>query len=564
MRLVGPALALLLALTVPACSSKPAAPPQPPATATPPAAERAEDQPRDGGTLTFASLGDIVTLNPLFAQDTASGDLQQLLLARLYDLSPEGKLAVTENSLAAELPRVEDGGLRYTIKLKETPRWSDGKPVTADDVVFTFQMMANPEVGSPLLPYVDKVKEIKAVDPHTVEITMKEIYAPFELTALNVPVAPRHVLEGVAPRELQNHPYGKDLTRTVTNGPYRWAEWQQNQYHVLTRDPNFWGKKPHIEKVVYKVYADAQTMVQGLLSGDVDMATGIPVSLLGAVKAKEGLTVIEQPGPYYDYLGFNFNGENFPGGKSPFAGVKTRQAIAYAINRKGMVDSILQGHGSIINGPFLSSSWAYTPGSDVDYPYDPEKAKQLLAEDGWKPGPDGILRKDGQRFAFTLQYNAGNTRREQIAAVVQQNLKDVGIEVKIEPVEWSAWVEKNISPGKFQAVLLGWQLTPDPDAEPIFSSRYFPPSGQNIGWYRNERADRLWVEGYRTTDPAKRKQVYADLARELSTDLPYVFLMQRNEILGVSQRVRWKKEHAPVLSLPYGYFLRFVEYWVTD
>lgn len=564
MRLVGPALAMLLVLTVPACSGKPAAPSQPPAATSPPAAGRAEDQPRDGGTLTFASLGDIVTLNPLFAQDTASGDLQQLLFARLYDLSAEGKLAVTENSLAAELPRVEDGGRKYTIRLKETPRWSDGKPVTADDVVFTFRMMANPEVGSPLLPYFDKVKEIEAVDPRTVRITMKEIYAPFELTTLNMPVVPRHVFEGVAPRELRNHPYGKDLTRTVTNGPYRWAEWQQNQYHVLTRDANFWGKKPHVDKVVYKVYADAQTMVQGLLSGDADMATGIPVPLLGAVQAKDGLTVIEQPGPHYDYLGFNFNGENFPGGKSPFAGVKTRQAIAYAINRKGMVDSILQGHGSVINGPFLSSSWAYTPGSDVDYPYDPEKAKQLLAEDGWKPGPDGVLRKDGQRFAFTLQYNAGNTRREQMAAVVQQNLKDVGIEVKIEPVEWSAWLEKNIAPGKFQAVLLSWQVTPDPDAEPIFSSRYFPPSGQNVGWYKNERADQLWVEGYRTTDPAKRKQVYAALARELSTDLPYVFLMRRNEILGASRRVRWAKEHAPVLSLPYGYFLHFVDYWVTD
>lgn len=569
-RVVLLAAVMMLSLILAACGTGEQPPadqgstqPPAPTDSSQPAPEPAKDGPVDGGTLSYGTFAEIVTVNPLFIDDTSSGDLATWLYAPLFSLDSKGGIAADAHSLAAEMPQISADGKTYTIKLKTTPKWTDGTPVTADDVVFTFQAFANPEVGSTAISNFDKLASVKALDSHTVEMVLKDTYSPFETDSLLTPIIPAHVFKDVGPNEMQAHPYGKDLSATVTNGPYKWAEWEQNQHHLLLRDPNYWGPRPHIDQFIYKIYADQQTMVQALLTGDVDMITGIPTSLLDTVKAKAGVAVEEQPGPYYDYLGFNFDGQNFPGGKSPFAGVKTRQALYYAINRKGMVDSILKGHGELLDGPFLSTGWAYTEGAATSFPYDPAKARQLLADDGWTAGPDGILVKDGQKFSFTLQYNAGNARREQLCAVIQQNLKDVGIEVIIEPVEWSSWIENNIIPGKYQAIVLGWQLSIDPNAESIFSSKYYSPNGQNSGWYKNEKTDQLWVDGYLTADKDKRRQLYAEIAREFSADPPYVFLLSRNETLGRSAKIKWTEESAPVLSLPYGYFLHFQDWWIN-
>lgn len=519
--------------------------------------------PVDGGTLTMGTFADIVNLNPILINDTSSGDLASLLLASLYDVDAQGALVADDWALAAAMPQVSSDGKTYTIKLKETPKWSDGQPVTADDVVYTFKTIANPDVGAPGISSFDKVADSKAIDAHTVQITLKQVYAPFELNALTSPIAPAHVLKDVAPKEMQNNAYGKDQAKTVTDGPFKWAEAHQGQYYVLEKDPSYWGKKSHLDKFVYKVYANQQTAVQGLMNGDVDLIDSVPVNLLEAVKNKEGLKLAEQPSPAYDYLGFNFDGKNFPGGKSPFTGQKTRQAIAYALNRKGMVDSVLKGHGTLLDGPFLSNGWAYTEGAAVHYDYNVEKAKQLLADDGWKAGTDGILEKDGQKFEFKLQYNSGNARREQTCSIIQQNLKDVGIKVNIEPTEWSAFIQNNVNTGKFQAIDLGWQLSIDPDSESIFSAKYFPPAGQNSGWYKNDKLDQLWVDGYSTADKQQRKQVYAQVAKEISTDLPYVFLFQKNDSLAYSQKVHWATEDQPVLTLPYGYIFHLQSWWVA-
>ncbi|HEY8393887.1 MAG TPA: peptide-binding protein [Thermaerobacter sp.] len=513
--------------------------------------------------MTVGTISDIRTLNPLFIDDVPSQEVANLVLAPLYNFDRQGNVIVEDTSLAAELPEISEDGLTYTVKLKETAKWTDGRPVTAEDVAWTIQAFANPEVGSPAIASFDKVKEVKALDEHTVQITLKQVYAPFLYTLAELQPLPKHVFEGVGPKELQKHPYGTDPAKTVTSGPWKWTEWTQKQYVTLERNENYWGPEPNIDKVVFKVYADQNTLTQALLNGDVDIMTQIPVNNLEAVEGKPGIRVLEDAGPVYDYLGFNFNPDNFPGGFVPWASQKTRQAIAHALNRQGMVDSVLKGHGKLLNGPFLPGSWA-DAGTAVNFEYNVERAKQLLAEDGWKPGPDGILEKDGHKFEFTLETNAGNERREQVAAIIQQNLGEVGIKVNIETLEFSSWVENHLIPGKYQAVLIGWRLTLDPDAESIFSSKYFPPNGQNSGWYKNEEIDRLWVEGYSTVNQEERKRVYAELARKISEDLPYVFLYQQNIIAGFRERVQWKPEDQPALNLPDGWQYHITKWWLAD
>lgn len=526
--------------------------------------QAADGTPVDGGTLTWSTSSDIVTMNYFFINDTASQDVANLIFAYLYNVDPEGKLVADDAAIAAELPEISEDGKTYTIKLKDTPKWSDGKPLTADDVVFTYETFSNLEVGAPGYANFEKIESVKKIDDRTVQINLKTVFSPFETSALYIQIMPKHAFEGLEPSQYVKAEFGTDPKKTPTSGPYLWTEWKQKQSHTFTKWNDWWGtKKPHIDTIVYKVYADQNTEVQALVKGEVDVVSQIPVASLAAVEGKSGVKLIEGAGPVYDYLGFNFNPDNWPDGFVPFESIKARQAIAHALNRQGMVDSVLKGHGTLLNGPFLPGSWA-DAGTAVNYDYNPEKAKQLLAEDGWVMGSDGILEKDGHKFEFTLQFNTGNKRRESVGAVIQANLADVGIKVNLEPLDFSSWIENNINPGKFQAVLLGWSLSIDPDAESIFSSKFFPPAGQNSGWYKNEEIDDLWVKGYSTAVLEERQAVYAELAQKISTDLPYIFLYQQNIIVGLRDRVQFADEDKPVLSLPYGESRHMYYWWLAQ
>lgn len=527
---------------------------------TPPA-----DGPVDGGTITLSTFSDIVSLNPIYIQDTSSGDVANFVFAKLYDLNRNGDVTAEPWSIAAEAPEVSEDGKTYTVKLKEAAKWSDGQPITADDVIFTIDTIRNPETGAPGISQYDKVDKIEKIDDKTVKITLKQVYAPF-LYSLVAEVVPSHVLKDIPVTELQKNPYGTDPAKTVTSGPWKWTAWKQGEGHTLDADPNYWGEvKPHISQIIYKIYADQNTEVQALLKGDTDHISAIPVTQVEAVKKDSDITIIDKPGAQYEFMQFNFDPKNFPDNYSLFEGEKTRQAIAHAINRQGMVDNILKGVGALMNAPFLPDTWADPKDAAVNYDYNAEKAKQLLAEDGWVAGKDGILEKDGHRFAFELQYNAGNSRREQVAAVIQQNLKDVGIEVTPKAIDFAAWIDQNVTPGKFQALLLAWSLnTPDPDSESVFSSKYFPPTGQNSGWYKNEKLDQLWVDGYSTVDQNERKEIYKEVAKEISTNLPYVFLYQYGQAIGTGPRVHWAEEDQPEPSLGYGQYFHLIKWWVTD
>jgi len=549
-------------LLVSACSKS-----EPKESTPPPASNTTQtttdpNTPKDGGTITISTFSDIVTVNPIMFEDTASGDLIYLIFSNLYDLNAKGEIEVNDRTIAAELPKVSDDQKSYTIKLKSTGKWSDGKPITADDVVFTFTANSTKETASPNYSYFAQLEKATAIDPTTVELKLKDVDARFVLNTFNTPIAPAHVFKDVPFAEIEKQAFGKDPKATVTSGPYKWVEWQEKQFHRLEANPDYWGKKPHIAEIVYKIYASQNTEVQALVNGETDFMETVPVALLDVIKQKEGLKIYESPGQSYDYIVFNFDGKNFPGGKSFFEGKKTRQAINYAINRKGMVDSVLQGHGTLLNGPFLPGTWAFDESAAKNFEYNVETAKKLLAEDGWKAGSDGVLAKDGQRFEFDLMTNAGNVRRESYLAIVQQNLAEVGIKVNLKPMDFSALVDNHLGTGEFQTVLLGWSLTPEPDCESIFSSAYFPPAGQNSGLYKNEKTDKLWVDSYRTSKQDERRAIYAEILKEFGDDPPYVFIAQQNTMTAFNGRVHWKDADKPVHMLPYGYFFHIFEWWV--
>jgi peptide/nickel transport system substrate-binding protein len=531
-------------------------------TTTTPAPAEDKNKPVDGGTLTIGTFSDMVTLNPFVAQDTSSGQIQGYVLASLFDVDAKANLVADEWAIAKEPYKVSADGKTYSIKIRTDAKWSDGSPITIDDVVWSFQMYSTEAVGYPGYSSYAQVQEVKKTGNDSFDIILKDVDARFDY-ALNNYIAPKKVFEGVKPEELGKAKYGTDPKSTITSGPYKWTEWVEKQYIKVDRDANYWGKKPNIQTIVQKIYTDQNTEVQALLKGEVDFLDTIQVAHLDVLKGQSNLHVDEGAAPSYDYLAFNFNPDNWPKKVSPFASAKTRIALNYAINRKGMVDSVLTGHGALLNGPFLPGAWADTPEAATNFAYDVNKAKQMLAEDGWKAGSDGILVKDGVKFEFELMTNAGNKRRESFAAIIQQNLKDVGINVILKPMDFSALVDCCANTGKFQALLLGWQLGLDPDAESLFSSKFYPPAGQNAGFYKNEKTDALWEKGYKVVDKAQRKAIYADILKEFAQDPPYIFLAMRNDITAFNDKVHWAPADKPVHSIGYGTQFHIFNWWVT-
>jgi peptide/nickel transport system substrate-binding protein len=232
----------------------------------------------------------------------------------------------------------------------------------------------------------------------------------------------------------------------------------------------------------------------------------------------------------YTYLGYNLRDQRF-------ADRRVRQALTHAINKREIVQGVLMGLGREASSPYKPGTWFYN--SEVpQFPYDPEKARALLAEAGWQPGPGGILQKDGQPFEFTILTNQGNEIRARSAEIIQRRLRDVGISVKIRIVEWAAFIQEFINKGRFEAVLLGWTTGQDPDLHDIWHSSKTREGELNFIHYKNPEVDRLLEEGRHTFDKEKRKQAYFRLQEILAEDQPYTFLFVPEALPAIHKRFR--------------------------
>jgi len=260
-------------------------------------------------------------------------------------------------------------------------------------------------------------------------------------------------------------------------------------------------------------------MFQELLSGGVDMMGLNPLQYLRKSETrriKENYRKFRYPANAFTYLGYNL--------ASPlFSDKKVRQALAYAIDRQSIIDGVLMGLGQPCTGPFSYVSWAYNP-KIRPYPYDPERAKRMLEEAGWKNmNSDGVREKDGRPFQFTILTNQGNGERIKASEIMQQNFKKVGIDAKIRVMEWQAFLEQ-IDKRSFDAIILGWSMSRDPDLYDIWHSSKTKKGEYNFIGYKNAEVDRLLVAGRRTFDVEKRKKIYYRIHEILADEQPYAFL----------------------------------------
>lgn len=489
----------------------------------------AANGPAEPATLTIASTADAKRLIPMLATDTATSGISGRMFNGLTKYDKDIKIAPE----LAESWDVSEDGMVITFHLRRDVKWHDGAPFTSADVLFTYNTLRDPKVATPYSDSLGPLDKVEAPDEYTVKVTYSQPFAP-ALEAWGLGIIPKHLLEGqdMNTTEFNRHPVG--------TGPFKFGEWITGERITQVANDGYFLGRPKIDKITTRVIPETSTQFLELKSGGIDYMGLTPVQYKRQTDSEEfneKFQKLRYPDFLYTYMGYNLK-------DARFKDVRVRKAFSYAINTGSLIDGVLMGLGSPCTGPFPPKSWAYNP-AVKPYPFDPAKAKALLAEAGWKDTDgDGIVDKDGKPFSFTILTNQGNNERKKTGEIIQQNLKDVGVDVKLNVLEWQAFLHDFVHKGKFEAVILGWSLTPDPDAYEIWHSSKTKEGQFNFVGYKNAEVDNLLVEGRQTFDHEKRKKIYNRVHEILADDVPYTFLYVPDSLPVLDKRFKGVKVEA--------------------
>jgi peptide/nickel transport system substrate-binding protein len=503
--------------------------------------------PAYGDTFIQASIGDISGLIPSLTSDQSSSEVGGLIYNGLVrynkDLAIEGDLAKSWE--------FSKDCLQLTFKLRHDVKWQDGQPFTAADVVFTYQTMVDPKTPAPFKEGYLLVKDVEAPDPYTVRVTYAKPYARALSTWADY-VLPKHLLEGyAADGKLRESPQNR---HPVGTGPYRFQEWRTGEKVVLLANADYYEGRPYIGRVVYRVIPSQATIFLELKAKAVDYVRTLTafqyVRQTDYPAFRKAYHKYRYPSAYYTFLGFNL--------KDPrFADRRVRQAFAYAINKRELIDAVVLGLARESNGPIRPGTWAFTE-AVKHYDHDPARARKLLEEAGWKDRDgDGIVEdKDGKPFAFTILTNQGNDERKKVAEIIQQELLDIGVKADIQVIEWAAFIKEYVKPRRFDAIILGLGTGADPDQFVVWHSSQTGPDQMNRTGYANPEVDQLLEAGRSTCTQSERVAYYRRIQEILAEDLPMLFLYFKDELPVVSSRVNGIK------VAPAGILYNFTEWYV--
>ncbi|QHC24360.1 ABC transporter substrate-binding protein [Streptomyces sp. GS7] len=420
-------------------------------------------------------------------------------------------------ALAAALPKVTDGGTTYTYPLRRGVTFSDGKPFTADDVVFTYRTILDAKTNNASKAELDAIEKVEKKDDRTVVFHLKYPYAPFaERTVL--PIAPRHIAGE------QDVNTGSFTTRPIGTGPYVLTDWSKGEKLTFTANPHYWGGVPKVKRLTMAVVKDDDIRATRLRSGDLDGAI-LPPDLAAAFKADKGRTTLAAK--TFDYRNVTLPGAN------PVTGDRAvRRALDLAVDRRAMVKGILSGAGKPAYGPVPTDSPWFAKGTER--PYDLAEARRILDGAGWTEGLDGIREKDGRRASFTLWYLSGDTLRQEHALAFASDARKAGIEARVESGTWEA-----IAPHmKQDAVLAGGGSPADPDFDQylLLHSSLAGDGFNNMSRYADATVDEQLVAARRTDDRAARKAAYDTIQRRLAENPAYVFLTHVDHLYVIADR----------------------------
>jgi len=499
--------------------------------------------PATGGVWIQGTIGDANTLLPVLATDSASFDVIGRVFCKLLEY--DGQLELRGD--LAERYEVLDEGLRLRFYLREGARWHDGESVTAADVKFSYDLLMDEDTPSPYKSRFARVSSLQVVDRHTVEVRYDEPFAPaLNSWASSFYVMPKHLLAG---EDLLTTKFARN---PVGCGPYKFVNWESQREIKLRANDDYYRGRPNIDETMYRIIPDQATMFLELLNHGVDQMGLTPEQYRYQAKGKR----FDDHFRRYRYTGFNYTYLGFNLRREKFADRNVRRALAHAVDKQEIVDGVLLGLGETATGPYRPGMWYHT--SDVSEPeFDPERARALLAQAGWKDADgDGIRERDGERFSFTMLTNQGNQQRKQVGEILQARFKDVGVEAELRILEWSTFLNEFVDKHRFDAVILGWGTGIDPDQYLIWHSSKTGPKEFNFIGFSNARVDALLEQGRSTFDRDERAAAYHELQKILAWEQPYVFLYIPESTPAVHRRVQG------IEPAPAGIGYNFERWWI--
>ena len=476
-------------------------------------------KPVRGGKLVEAGPRDLLDFNTVRRTlISVEAIVHPLLFPGLLINTPTGDLIP---NLADSLPKISSDGLTYTFTLRKNVKWSDGSPLTADDVLFTYKAMYDPATKdilsaarADLSTYLDS---ITAPDPYTVVFKTKTAYAPFVATHARYGILPKKVLGNLSPTEFNNAPFWSNPT--VSAGPFKFAEWAKGDHVTLARNDSYFGAPAYLDQYILRTITDTTATVNALKNGEIDAARIFQIGVVADLQAQPNLGVqgVDAPG----LLRYLYQLDPAKKASAIFSDPQVRQALYLALDRQGMANSSYFKIGAKVQDqawpPF---SWAYNPSPTIKYPFDKAKAASMLDAAGWAKGADGIRSKNGVRMSFNIVVPSTAPDYQNSAQIMQQNWKDIGIEAKPQVVAYAAWNAAYYTSRDFDTLMYGGGPGIDPDESVLYASRNAAPGGQDAMDYKNPDLDALLDQAVTTTDKTKRKQLYVKAQDILLKDVP--------------------------------------------
>lgn len=464
--------------------------------------------------LTIVQGTDPVTLDAHHSTDSPTSTVTEHISETLFELTPEGEIV----PLLVESYEVSEDGLVWDLHIRQGIEFHDGTPLNAEAVKFNLDRVLDPEENVTFRFLLTPIAEITAVDEYTVRLRTEEPFAPIlaHLTHTSIGIQ--------SPASIQEHGEDYGDVASVGTGPFKFADWNRGDRVVLERNENYWGEHPEYSTLVFRAVPEAGARMMMIQSGEADVAVRVPPHDVARLNADPNVEVVSTPSLRVIYIGFNVEME-------PFTDPKVRQAVNYAVDNEAIVEHILQGVGEPVDAPVARDVFGHS--STKTYSYDPEKAKELLAEAGY---PNGFKTK---LYAPSGRY----MQDSQIAEAVQTMLSDVGIEAEIVTLEWATYLDTTSKPAEESEApmfMLGWgTVTGDADygLYALFHTSEHVPDGSNRAFYSSARVDELLDQARSNPDEGFRVAAYAEAMEIIMEEAPWLFLHVERQLTAVRSDV---------------------------
>ncbi|MCL0078239.1 glutathione ABC transporter substrate-binding protein [Dehalococcoidia bacterium] len=491
--------------------------------------------PRYGGRLVVAMGSEPPTMDNTHMTCAPAATVSRLIAPPLIDQDKDG----SPLPYLAESWEFSPDALTLTLYLRRNVKFHDGTPFNAEAAKFNLDRFLRP--GVPFRFLIDRIIEVEVVDEYTVNLHLSEPFAPIllhlshEFVAIHSPTA----VKAPGPDGVIENPVG--------TGPFKLAEWIHGERLVLVANENYWGGRPYLDEIVFEIVPEIGARVAMLEAGDAHMAWIVPPHDAPRLEADPAITVLRKPGPRMIYLGLN---NQLP----PFDDVRVRHAINYAIDREAIVDRILLGVGEVADAPIAPGIFGHHPVGP--WPYNPERARELLAEAGFPDGFDTVLLHPTGRYMMDVA----------VAEAIHAMLADVGIRARLVTKEWAAFlafltrpVEEAVVDPAVEMFFIGWgTITGDADYGLYMTLHpdMWVPVGRNRVFYYNRQVGRLLEEARAELNPDKRAELYAQAIELIWADAPWGFLYVEGMISATRANVHGVYLH-PIGEIP-----RFEKAWV--